>query len=62
MRAAGVRTTLEAMASVAVHSGSVLDELTRPLLQAEALVAADRCLECSGLTDDEWQSLVEKCA
>jgi dihydropyrimidine dehydrogenase (NAD+) subunit PreT len=37
------------MATAANHSGSIFDELTPPLQAAEALVAADRCLECGGL-------------
>jgi dihydropyrimidine dehydrogenase (NAD+) subunit PreT len=37
------------MATVAEHSGPLFDELTPPLSRAEALVAADRCLECGGL-------------
>ena len=37
------------MATVAEHSGPVFDELTPPLSPAEALVEADRCLECGGL-------------
>ena len=36
------------MATVAEHSGPVFDELTTPLLRAEALAEADRCLECGG--------------
>jgi dihydropyrimidine dehydrogenase (NAD+) subunit PreT len=37
------------MPTVAEYSGPVFDELTPPLSPAEALVAADRCLECGGL-------------
>jgi glutamate synthase (NADPH/NADH) small chain len=37
------------MATVSEHSGPIFEELTPPLLAAEALVAADRCLECGGL-------------
>jgi dihydropyrimidine dehydrogenase (NAD+) subunit PreT len=36
------------MATVATYSGPVFDELKPPLSPAEALVAADRCLECAG--------------
>jgi dihydropyrimidine dehydrogenase (NAD+) subunit PreT len=49
MRVRRAGTTLEAMATVAEHSGPLFDELTPPLSPAEALVAADRCLECGGL-------------
>ena len=37
------------MATVAEHSGPVFDELTPPLSPAEAVLEADRCLECGGL-------------
>lgn len=36
------------MATAAEYSGPVFDELTPPLCAAEALTAADRCLECGG--------------
>ena len=36
------------MATVAAYSGLVFDELKPPLSPAEALVEADRCLECAG--------------
>ena len=36
------------MATVAEHSSPVFEELTPPLAAAEALVEADRCLECGG--------------
>ncbi len=48
MRSGTTGATLEAMATVAEHSGPVFDELTSPLTPAEAFVAADRCLECGG--------------
>jgi dihydropyrimidine dehydrogenase (NAD+) subunit PreT len=48
MRSGHACWTLEVMATVAEHSGPVFDELTPPLSPAEALVEADRCLECGG--------------
>jgi dihydropyrimidine dehydrogenase (NAD+) subunit PreT len=48
MRSVPACWTLEVMATLAEHSGPVFDELTPPLLRAEALAEADRCLECGG--------------
>jgi dihydropyrimidine dehydrogenase (NAD+) subunit PreT len=48
MRAHRAGSTLRAMATAADQHGRVFDELTPPLTRPEALLEADRCLECVG--------------
>ena len=48
MRAHCAGSTLRAMATAADQHGRVFDELIPPLTRPEALLEADRCLECAG--------------
>jgi dihydropyrimidine dehydrogenase (NAD+) subunit PreT len=42
------RPTLEAMVSVATEAHDVYEELSPPLTETDAVVEADRCLDCGG--------------